>query len=290
MYSLFARRKHRPAPTRRPRLKFEPLEARDCPALPPTMLSFNVTRLQGQAIQVSGLILDDSPATATVRLSGVATGIFNVNALGFFSGQTTTTGFGQISARAFDSEGFISRPLNHNYQNLPPSISYQVEQSGPGEFRVFGVVTDELPTQATVQIGGVASGSVSPLGNGNFSFTFASTILGGMNIRAVDSIGQSSGWFNFQLSNSAPVIAPFFAEQEGNAWIIQGRVVDEAPVGLVVTFHSAIPSIDGRTATVMSDGSFYIVAYLKIGESGTVTADTTDWFGLASNTAVTWVG
>jgi hypothetical protein len=288
MYGFLARRKHRPALTHR--LRCESLEARDCPALPPAMLSFEVTRLQGHAIQVSGMIWDESPATAQVRLSGVATGVFNVNAQGYFSGEALTTGFGQIAARAYDSEGFLSKCLYHNYQNLPPSISYQVEQSGPAQFRIFGVVTDEDPNLARVNIGGLVSASVTPEVNGNFTFTFNSSILGGMNIRAVDSIGQNSFLHNFQLPNQAPVIAPFYASQQGYAWIIQGRVADEAPAGLTVTFHSGIPSIDGRTTTVLSDGSFYIVAYLKWGESGVVSAQTTDWFGIASNTAYTWVG
>jgi hypothetical protein len=256
----------------------------------PILLSFNVTRLQGHAIQVSGLVWDNNPATAEVRLSGVASGNFQVNAQGFFAGETTTTGFGQIVARAYDNEGFISRALYHNYQNLPPSISYQVEQSGPGQFRIFGVVTDEDPNLATVNIGGVVSGSTTPDINGQYSYTFNSTILGGMNIRAVDSIGQNSYFQYFYLPNQAPVIAPFTASQQGYAWIIQGRVADEAPAGLTVTFHSGIPSIDGRTTTVLSDGSFFIVAFLKWGESGIVSADTTDWFGVASNTAYTWVG
>src|SRR5438105_4317403 len=48
------------------RLRFESLETRDCPAAP-SILAFNLTRLQGHAIQVSGLILDESPGTAQVR-------------------------------------------------------------------------------------------------------------------------------------------------------------------------------------------------------------------------------
>lgn len=290
MFRHFARWKNRPAPTRRTQLKVDSLEARDCPAVPPILLSFNVTRLQGQAIQISGQILDEFPGQTDVRLSGVATGIFQANPLGFFSGQTTTTGFGQIVARAYDNEGLMSRRVEHNYQNLPPSVSYHIEQNGPGTFRVFGVVTDEFPNLNNVNFGGVVSGSTTPAENGQFQFTFSSSVLGGMTIRAVDNIGQNSILSNFQLTNQAPVIAPFFATRDGNAWIIQGTVADEFAPGLVVTFHSSIPSIDGRTTTVLSDGSFFIVAYLKIGESGVVSADTTDWFGIASNTAYTWVG
>jgi hypothetical protein len=40
----------------------------------------------------------------------------------------------------------------------------------------------------------------------------------------------------------------------------------------------------------MSDGSFSAVFYLKIGESGYVTAQTQDWYGLGSNVPMTHVG
>jgi hypothetical protein len=57
-----------------------------------------------------------------------------------------------------------------------------------------------------------------------------------------------------------------------------------------VTFHSGLAEIDNHTTTVLSDGSFSAVFYLKIGESGIVSAQTWDWFGLASNVPLTFVG
>src|SRR5262245_65203589 len=128
MLGMFSRTAHRAGKARAPRLRFEHLETRDCPAAP-CLTSFSYTRLQGHAIQVSGTIVDESPATAQVRLSGVATGIFIPNSLGAFSGQATTTGFGQIGARAYDSDGLISRMWTSDYQNLPPSLTYQISQS-----------------------------------------------------------------------------------------------------------------------------------------------------------------
>jgi hypothetical protein len=289
MARVFSRTAHRAGRTRAPRLRFEHLETRDCPAAP-CLSSFNVTRLQGHAIQVSGTIVDESPTTAQVRLSGVATGIFVPNALGAFSGQTTTTGFGQIGARAYDAEGYMSRIWLVDYQNLPPSLTYQVTQSGPAQFTISGVVTDEDPNLATVFVTGVAAGSVAPDINGNFSFSFTSGVLGAMHIRAVDQGGLSSGLQDFQLPNAAPVITQFFATQQGNAWILQGTVVDEMPAGLVVTFHSGIALIDGRTATVDSTGHFSAVFYLKHNDTGIVSAFTQDWFGAGSNTAYTYIG
>jgi hypothetical protein len=50
-----------------------------------------------------------------------------------------------------------------------------------------------------------------------------------------------------------------------------------------------LPSLDGVTATVGSDGWWEVTRTLNAGETGTVTAITTDWWGLDSNLAMTSV-
>jgi hypothetical protein len=65
-----------------------------------------------------------------------------------------------------------------------------------------------------------------------------------------------------------------------------GHVADEFPGGLVVTFDSLLPQVDGRTAVVSANGSFSFVFQLKIGlPGGVVAAQTVDWYGAPSNIA-----
>jgi hypothetical protein len=229
----------------------ERLELRDCPANP-ALADFSVTRLQDHTVQVSGVVSDESPATVQVRVAGVANGFFYANALGEFSGQATTTGFGQITARAYDNEGLLSQPSSSEYQNLS--------------------VTDASSILTNVLVSDVNSGS------------------GVAQTSAVNPGGTDSVPFSSLLPNLAPVIDPFFATQSGNWWTLRGHVIDEAPAGLIVTFHSAIAAIDGHTTTVLANGDFFETFFLKFGVNGYVTAQTTDWFGLSSNVPQTWVG
>jgi hypothetical protein len=176
------------------------------------------------------------------------------------------------------------------YQNLTPSLTYHVTQSGPNQFTVSGVVTDEDPELTNVIVSGVGNGSVAPDVNGNYSFIFTSAQPGGIRISAVDKSGSGSEPLSSLLPNMPPVIVPFFSTQNGNWWTLRGHVIDEAPAGLVVVFHSSIAAIDGHTTTVLSNGDFAEPFFLKFGVSGLVTAQTTDWFGLPSNVPETWVG
>lgn len=277
-------------------LRFERLESRECPANV-TLELFNVSRLSGRDIEYSGLvILDGVKAHGAdafqIRLSGVASGVTAVQASGYFQGFSTTVGFGQITAQVFDSQGTpISGTAQHDYQNLAPTISFQVLQSGPAQFRITGTVADEDPQLSTVFISGAGSGNVTPNANGAFSFTFNSSVLGTVQALATDSLGLSSGTTSAPLVNQAPVITSFTATREGSYWVLSGTVADEVPAGLVVRFQSTIPIINGATAVVQSNGSFSRAFLFKLGQlGGLVSASTIDWFGESSNTMFTYVG
>jgi len=290
MLRLHSRSTRRGGANRLGGLKCERLETRDCPAAP-TLLSFNVSRGAGHNIQVSGVVQDDNPTAVHIDLSGVASGSFTPNAAGFFNGSSVTSGFGQIAAQASDSEG-SSAILTSDYQNLAPQLQLSTVQTGPDEFTVSGVVTDEDPGSTTVSLTGVVGATVQPSANGDFSISFSTSTLGAMNAAVT---GPGGGILNtplgFLLGNTAPVITDFHAVQAGGtAWILQGHVQDEAPAGLTVLFRGGLSEIDYHTTTVMSDGSFSAVFYLKIGESGYVTAQTQDWYGLGSNVPMTHVG
>jgi hypothetical protein len=89
------------------------------------------------------------------------------------------------------------------------------------------------------------------------------------------------------VSNQAPVIVNFTAsENENGTYTFRGQVDDESAPGLVVRF-GGLRALNGVTATVDATGWFEVTVRVAPGVSGTVTAQTTDWFGVDSNTA--WV-
>ena len=54
-------------------------------------------------------------------------------------------------------------------------------------------------------------------------------------------------------------------------------------LGLTVVFSSStVPSVNNQQTTVLEDGRFWITKTLAEGESGTVAAVVTDWWGLQS--------
>jgi hypothetical protein len=92
-------------------------------------------------------------------------------------------------------------------------------------------------------------------------------------------------------TNMPPVIVDFTVVRlDTGEYEFTGRVIDEAPGGLTVTF-GGVPSAAGRTATTASDGTFTLTLALQTDgtDMGTVTAVTRDAVGLWSNVAGVWV-
>ena len=84
--------------------------------------------------------------------------------------------------------------------------------------------------------------------------------------------------------NAAPVIVNFSAREIVNGlFLIQGKVIDEAPGGLVVRFGGGT-SANGLTVTTTADGTFSEIVQLRVDgtDSGFLTATTTDTQGLVS--------
>lgn len=111
-------------------------------------------------------------------------------------------------------------------------------------------------------------------------------------IPSADPGGLSSAAFTAQgmVANEEPRIVEFTCEVVGSGLIqFTGRVIDENPGGLTVTFQSGIPEIDGRTVVTASDGTFSISVRLPENglNYGTVTVTTTDAEGHISNIAMT---
>jgi hypothetical protein len=82
----------------------------------------------------------------------------------------------------------------------------------------------------------------------------------------------------------APVIENFTAHEIGNGmFLITGRVIDETPTGMIVTFGGTT-SAAGQYATVSADGTFSKIVQLRTDgtDSGYITATTTDAYQVVS--------
>jgi hypothetical protein len=86
-----------------------------------------------------------------------------------------------------------------------------------------------------------------------------------------------------------PVISEFHAsEGERGWWTFWGVVVADNPWGLTMRL-GGLPSLQGQTTEVQSDGTFRLTIRLHNGEEGLATAQTTDWQGRDSNVAQDYV-
>ena len=119
---------------------------------------------------------------------------------------------------------------------------------------ISGWVMDEHPEGLIVTFSGVVSGTTTTDGFGGFSLITDISALGPIYATVVDAGGLVGSDEVFFL-DAAPDINDFSVLQLGpNEWVLRGTVVDEAPVGLIVTFGGVVPG--GLTAVVEADGTF----------------------------------
>src|SRR5262245_8723785 len=78
-------------------------------------------------------------------------------------------------------------------------------------------------------------------------------------------------------STVAPAILSFAAVESGstNVWTFSGTVAASNPAGLVVKL-GGLQSLQGKTCTINSDGTFAMTVALQPGESGTASAQFVD--------------
>jgi hypothetical protein len=90
----------------------------------------------------------------------------------------------------------------------------------------------------------------------------------------------------------APQIVGFATQELGNGlFVFTGRVVDENPGGLTVTFSGSVTTMNGRTCTTDANGYFSVVVQLRTDgtDVGWVLATTTDDHHMSSNEASVYV-
>jgi hypothetical protein len=92
------------------------------------------------------------------------------------------------------------------------------------------------------------------------------------------------------VPTSGPTIEWFTCECEvGNLWTFYGRVQDYDGATEVTIVFSNLPSLQGKTVQVNSDGTFALTITLGVGETGLVIAEAVDDLGEVSEPVETLV-
>src|SRR5262249_10315205 len=109
--------------------------------------------------------------------------------------------------------------------------------------------------------------------------------------RTWDSEGLPSNVATNVLLNLTPQIIDFHMQRLGSICTIIGRVDDESPAGLMVIFGGTVDAFTGQQVTVDANGYFQLTENIPSDlETGTITAQVTDWWGAQSDLATLALG
>jgi hypothetical protein len=265
----------------RARLVVERLEDRWCPSAP-AITSFSATPTTGTTVQLSGYVSDSNPASVQISFGGVMGGTTTANAQGYFTYTGQASGLGTVTAVGVDGQNLTSNQAQTQVASSAPTIGgLTVTYGSQRTVTVTGMVTDENPGNMTINFSGVVSGSTTTNAQGQFSFTTTASALGNFTATTTDLWGLSSSPANGTVSCAAPYFSAFQAVHDyGSTWTISGHVQSQNPGGLTVNL-GGLPDLQNVTTTVNSSGDFQITVGLNE-DSGTVTANVTDWWGQAA--------
>lgn len=270
---------------RRVLLGVESLEQRDCPAAPTINLS--TQQLSDGRVRVSGGVQDEHPSFIAVQLGGVVSATTTTLAGGMFFWEGNASAPGTITANCTDDEGLAAAQATSTLTNSAPTITLNVTYVSGKQVVLAGVVTDETRSGRTVTLAGVVNATVVTNGDGTFTWTGTASALGTVTATTTDFWGIASNTAQVALVSAAPVISNFDASEcpgPSRTWEFSGQVTDESLRGLTVRF-GGLPSLEGKTATVQSNGWFYLYLQLEEDEEGTAWCQTTDWWGQDSSQA-----
>jgi hypothetical protein len=174
--------------------------------------------------------------------------------------------------------------------NAPPTVNVAVAYLSQRQVRLTGHVTDTNPGGLPVTFTGMVTGTTTTDANGDYTLVATAIGLGPVLVSTVDSGGLASNTTQVTLTSAAPEIDSMTATCiVNNLWTIRGHVIDESAGGLTVVLEG-LQSLPNVMVTVRDDGSFsYTWQLANPNETGTVVAQTTDWWGLISDEALAFV-
>jgi hypothetical protein len=151
--------------------------------------------------------------------------------------------------------------------------------------QVTGTVTDDVPSNCTVNLTGVVQASTAVNPDGTFAVQTNASALGQVTASAVDTVSNlSSAQFVAVFSVPPPEIQNFgFIHEAGNIWTFTGSVASVPPGNIPVTFGGP-GGLANATVNTNPDGTFTITVTLTNPPPiFTVTAVATDAWGQQSS-------
>jgi hypothetical protein len=160
-----------------------------------------------------------------------------------------------LVAGASSAAADIQPTMTINYRLQPPQGNVTV-------ITLYGTVSGDVGSPLVAFTGAVAGQTMTDP-QGNYEVTLMGTSPGTVTGTIHDRQGRP---FTFQavLAEHQLTVTEFSASTySGQAWLLAGRVQGDPIAGVVVRFSSSgVPSLNGRTATVLSDGSFALLVSL----------------------------
>jgi hypothetical protein len=193
-----------------------------------------------------------------------------------------------ISATATDNNGTWDAGNTQTVmvQNLAPTVDVSITYGSQRMVTLSGHVTDAAAANLLVTFTGMVNGTAWTDASGYFTLTAQATGLGQVLVSTTDAGGLDSNIAEVNVSREAPRIDQFsWTHLNGNFYNVTGHVTDDSAEGLTVVL-SGILALANVEVAVQTDGTFsYTWELCDPDETGIITAQITDWWGLQSNVA-----
>jgi hypothetical protein len=206
-------------------------------------------------VDVWGYVMDETPGSTSVTLSGAITGSASVNQDGSFYYHGSLSSLGEIIAVATDDES-LSATNSVSVSNYSPTVSYvYAYASGTDtEVYVYGQVTDDFVSGSLVRLTGVVDATLGVDSSGYFSAVLDASGPGTISAQAEDYWGATSGTTTSEICASPPSLTFNVSESGANREL---------------TLTASVSGLYGVSADAEVSGA--IVASTSVGSSGQLT-------------------
>ncbi len=243
-------------------------------------LTLNVMPDGDGTYTVSGQVVDQDPASCTVNLSGAITGSVATNSDGSFSLTASASILGVVNATVTDSQGLTSsQDAVDLTDDSTPTLTMNATLEDGQTVLITGQVSDNDAGDCSVNLSGVASGTIATNPDGSFNFTTTAWGLGAIYATATNPWGLTSAPVEADVSDPAPTITMEATQIQGQEVTLMGTVNANTVNNLWVTISGAA---SGGVQTD-STGTFQIT--VQAWTLGAIDATATDIWGQVSNTA-----
>jgi hypothetical protein len=239
-------------------------------------VSASITYGSGQTVIISGNVADEDPASCTVALTGPVTGTVTPDANGNFTYQADAADLGSVSIVATDAWG-LTGSTSVDVASNTPAVNFSISYGTCKWVTLSGTVTDNDPQSTTVVFSGPVSASVTPGPDGSFSVECQASSLATITA-TVTNVWGLTGTSTVDMSVDPPDITSFTGSEGPGFWTFTGAVAGPDVAETTYTL-SGLPSLEGNSGTLNSDGSCNVSIALCPTECGSAELTVTDVWG-----------